>query len=404
MTETFRRSLSLLFTRRFGTFWFATLLSNIGTWSQQIAEPWLLLSLGASPFLVGLDSFAQGAPVFLLILVGGAMADQLDRRWLILRFQTAQMLGPILIVILILTRTIEPWVVIGVSLLVGITDALSMPAYQSIVPSIVRHEQIGTGIALNSTQFNLSRVLGPALAGIVIGAVGLAGAFAINALSYVPFILVALWILPRGQTGEQGFDRARLVRGFREIAAQPNLRAALATSFATALFCAPLFTFTPVIVRDVVDAGTAFLSLSAAAFGAGGLIGAVGLLGVEPNADRRPIASWSALAHAAVVTAAALAPSRAGLPVLLFLAGSAMTVSNASVNTYVQTRVPATLRGETVSLFMMATRGGGALGALATGALVHIAGVQHALLLDGLLALCAQWAIGGFWRRLPERA
>ena len=125
-SNAFAQSVQLLLTRRFGTFWFASLLSNIGTWAQQVAQPWLLLSLGASPFLLGLDSFAIGAPVLLLTLVGGALADGGDRRRIIVQFQSIQMLCPILLVGLLLTGTVQPWIVIVLSLIVGITDALSM--------------------------------------------------------------------------------------------------------------------------------------------------------------------------------------------------------------------------------------------------------------------------------------
>jgi len=134
----FGDSLRLLRTRRFGTFWFASLLSNIGTWAQQVAQPWLLLSIGASPFLVGVDAFALGAPVWLLTLAGGVLADRADRRRVITGFQSLQMLCPALIVLLLLFGHITPAMVIALSLVVGVTDALSMPSFQTIVPSIVK--------------------------------------------------------------------------------------------------------------------------------------------------------------------------------------------------------------------------------------------------------------------------
>src|ERR1700691_5333174 len=142
--STFRESISLLATRRFGTFWFASLLSSIGTRAQQVAEPWLLLSLGASSFLIGLDSFAMNAPVLLLTLVGGVLADRSDRRRVITLFQSIQMLCPAAIVVLLITGRVHPWMIIALSVVVGVTDALSMPSFQSIVPSIVTHEQIGS--------------------------------------------------------------------------------------------------------------------------------------------------------------------------------------------------------------------------------------------------------------------
>ena len=144
-------SLALLRTRRFGTFWFASLLSSIGTWAQQVAQPWLLLTLGASPVLIGLDAFAMSAPVWLLTLAGGYLADHADRRRVITGFQSVQMLCPLAIVALLLAGTIRPWMIIALSLVVGVTDALSMPSFSSIVPTIVERAQIGAGLALNAT-------------------------------------------------------------------------------------------------------------------------------------------------------------------------------------------------------------------------------------------------------------
>jgi MFS family permease len=218
--NTFRESMGLLTTRRFGTFWFASLLSNIGTWAQQVAQPWLLLSLGASSVLIGLDSFAMSAPVWVLTLAGGVLADRADRRRVITRFQSAQMLCPILIVALLLAGTVRPWIIIVLSLVVGITDALSMPSFSSIIPSIVEREQIGAGLALNSTQFNLSRIAGPALAGVLMASVGAIGCFVVSAVSYVPFIGVALFILPRGKTARSAsdpFDSRHPYAGIRNI-------------------------------------------------------------------------------------------------------------------------------------------------------------------------------------------
>ena len=191
--NSFGESLRLLRTRRFGTFCLASFLSNLGTWAQQVAEPWLLLSLGASSFLIGLDSFAMAAPVWILTLLGGVLADRADRRRVIATCQSIQALCPILLVVLLLAGTVQPWMVIALSLVVGFTDALSMPSFQSIVPSIVGHREIASALALNATQFNLSRILGPALAGILMASLGAVGCFALNAASYLPFIWVALW-------------------------------------------------------------------------------------------------------------------------------------------------------------------------------------------------------------------
>jgi predicted MFS family arabinose efflux permease len=405
--DSFRESLHLLLTRRFGTFCFASLLSNIGTWAQQVAQPWLLLSLGASPFLVGLDAFAMGAPVWLLTLVGGVLADRADRRLVISSFQSIQMLCPTLLVVLLLTGTVSPWMVISLSLVVGITDALSMPSFQSIVPSIVERDQIATGIALNSTQFNLSRILGPALAGVLMTSVGAVGCFAVSALSYLPFILVALWILPHGQAaraGRESFDHGHPFGGVREAARSPELRNALLTVLVTSTFCGPLITFCPVLVRDAFHGDVTHFSMAIGAFGVGGLLGAFGLLFVDSRRDRRVPTTWFAIGYAAIVIVVASSPWLVALPALLVLAGLFMTVSNTSANCLLQAAAPARIRGQTVSLYMLVMRGGLSVGSLLTGIGVHLLGIRDALLINGVVALVAQGLIGGYWLSQSTKA
>jgi MFS family permease len=397
---TFGESISLLWTRRFGTFWFASLLSNIGTWAQQVAQPWLLLSLGASSFLIGVDAFALSAPVLLLTLVGGVLADRADRRQVIAKFQSIQMLCPTLLVVLLLVGMVRPWMVIVLSLVVGITDALSMPSFQSIVPSIVERKQIASGLALNSTQFNLSRILGPAIAGILLVSVGAVGCFAVSAVSYVPFIVVALWILPRQAatpTADRPYDHHHLFANVLKIARVPYLRGALVTVFLTSLLCAQIVTFSPVLVKDAFHGDAGHFSIAVGAFGVGGLLGAIMLLFIDINHDRRRLTSWFAGAYGVVLGLVALNPWFWGLPALLVVAGIAMSVSNISANTLLQANTPSQLRGETVSLYMLAMRGGLSIGSLLTGVSVSLLGVRHALLINGALAVAAQVVVGREW-------
>ena len=289
----FAASLRLLFSRRFGTFFFATLLSNLRTWAQLIAEPWLLLNLGASAFLIGLDNFALTAPAFVLTLIGGVLADRGDRRRVIGVFQSIQMMCPTILVVLLLTGTVDPWMVIGLSAIVGITDALSMPAFQSIVPLLVSREQIGKGVALNSIQFNLSRVLGPAIAGALMTAAGAVACFAVSALSYIPFIGVALWAIPKRAsvpTDGPALDRKTLFVGAHIIARDPALRRPLITVLITSMFCAPLTGFVPVLVREAFHGDVTAFSTAVTVFGAGGVAGAVLLLGAHTDMHARLMA------------------------------------------------------------------------------------------------------------------
>ena len=403
VTATFRESLTLLRTRRFGVFWSASFLSNIGTWAQQVAEPWLLLSLGASSFLIGLDSFAMNAPVWLLTLLGGLLADRADKRRVITLFQSIQMLCPTLIVVLLLaTGRVHPYLIVALSLVVGVTDALSMPSYQSIVPSLVGREQIGRALALNSTQFNLSRIAGPAIAGVLMASVGAVACFALSAASYLPFIGVALWILPRAAAGRAraaGVDSPPLMSGMREILATPPLRGALLTVLGNSVLCGPLLTFIPVLVSTVLHGTAAEFSSAVGAFGVGGLLGAVAMLGVPKGQDRRRWSSRLATLYGVVLIGMALVPSFWAVPPLMVIAGVSLTVSNTSANALLLTAANPHLLGQTASLFMLAMRGGLALGSLLTGLSVDLLGASRALLLNGVLAVVAQLWIGRQWLR-----
>jgi len=300
---------------------------------------------------------------------------------------------------------IHPWMIIAFSLIVGLTDALSMPSFQSIVPSIVTREQVGRALALNSTQFNLSRIIGPAIAGVLISAIGITACFAVNAASYVPFVGVALWILPRRipqAPQKEALPLHRpLVQGVREIVHQPHLRGALLTVFTTGLFCAPLVTFSPVLVQAVFHGGSSHFSAALVAFGTGGLLGGAGLLGVPTEVDPRRLSSAFALALAAILVVTALNPWSLGLPALLFLAGASMTISNTAANTLVQSTAVPHLLGRSVSLYMLAIRGGSAIGALLTGMTIGRLGVQHALLLDGVVAAVAHAGLARNWLSAP---
>lgn len=395
-TTGWQQSIALLRSRRFGTFFFSSLLSNIGTWAQSVAQPWLLLSLGASPFLLGLDAFAMGAPIFALTLIGGLLADTRDRRRVIAGFQSLQMLCPILIIVLWEAHRLRPETIILLSLVVGITDALSMPSFQSIAPSIVQPDEVPTAIALNAVQFNLARIVGPAIAGVLMARVGAAGAFGVSALSYLPFILVALWILPSAGVRRAPAERLhwrRLTNTLRDITRQPRLRGALLTTLVTSVLLSPIVTFSPVLVKQVFHGTVSDFGTALTAFGIGGLAGAVGLAAVEARHDRQRISLVGAVLLAISVVVSALNTVAALAPIGFACAGVAMTVSHSAANTLLQSETPAPARGQSVALFMLCARGGGACGSLLSGWAVADWGVRSTLVANGLLALLAVVAL-----------
>ncbi|WP_200914638.1 MFS transporter [Bradyrhizobium viridifuturi] len=344
---------------------------------------------------------------FLLILAGGMLADNADRRWVVAKFQAIQMLCPVALVVLMLTHLIEPWMVIVLSLIVGITDALSMPSFQTIAPSLVRQDQIGSAIALNATQFNLSRILGPALGGLLIASVGAISCFVANAASYLPFIAVAIWILPPGSANpdpDRSLDRHQLLLGLRRIVASDYMRGALTTVLVTSTLCGPLIVFCPVLVKEILHGDSTQFSLAIGAFGIGGLLGAVVMLGVEPGRDKRQLSTAFAAAYGAMTAIAAVNPWTSVLPLLLVVAGFCMSISNTAANALLNAAAPARLRGRTISLYMLAMRGGLSFGGLLTGLSADLVGVRYALLANGIMAVTVQLILGRRWLHAGSEA
>lgn len=198
----------------------------------------------------------------------------------------------------------------------------------------------------------------------------------------------------------KGFEWHLLYVNVGEVLRQPLQRGALLTVFITGLLCAPLVIFCPVLVKEAFHGDVSHFSLAVSAFGAGGLIGAIGLLGVGEQQDRRSMSSGFAMAYGVAVVLAAWTRSPWGMPLLFVLAGTAMTVSNASANSLLQASASPQIRGQTVSLFMLAMRGGMALGGLLTGLSVSYLGIREALWINGALAVLLQFMVARLWLRV----
>ncbi len=387
--------------RDFAILWFGNLLSNIGAWIQQVAEPWLVLRLSSSPFLLGVDSFMGDAPVWLLVLVGGLLADRGDRRRTALLFQGLQAACPILVVALLVTGRLQVWMLLVLSLAVGITDALSGPSINSLAPSLVPEDDVPSAVALNSAQFNLSRVLGPLFAGLLMAAFGAVVCFAVNAASYAPYLL-AIYLLRIPARASS----LPLIAGAAASGAQPSIREAVATVtkdgqllralsivMLNSVFCMPTVTFMPVLVRDAFHLGSTEFGAALSAFGLGGLVGAAGVLALRTNRQRRLLSSLASLGLGALIAATARGQIFAEELALLFVIGGALVASNTASNSILQSSIDGRLRGRISSLYTLALRGGAPLGNLVTGVVVSHWGVRTALLVNGILAALCQTAL-----------
>jgi len=381
---------SLLKTKRYALFWISSLLSNIGTWMQQIAQPWIMLSISHSSFMVGLDSFALNAPGWILTLWGGALADRLDRKKIIILFQGIQFLAIILLVSLLALGLLKPWMIILISLSVGITDSLSMPSFQSIVPSLVSKEEIPQAISLNSIQFNLSRTLGPAIAGIVLTQFGALACFGANAISFIPFFLSVLWIYPsrgfKNNSDEATVQPSSVLAGVKDVFKKDGIRSQLITIFTTTLFCSPLITFCPVIIQEAFHGQVKDFGNTSTAFGLGGLLGAI-IAYFFASKFKLKTPKLLGIAMGVIVVGVSLNHSLPILFLLMLFGGVFLTMANTVANSNVQLNASDQMRGRYASLFQLSFRSGIALGGLITGIATSYFGISAALFINGALAI-----------------
>src|SRR3569832_586335 len=235
--------------RDYRLFWIGAFLSNVGTWMQAVAQGWLVLQLTNSPFWLGLDAFMATAPGFVLTLLGGVFADRIDRRRLLLYTQVVAGLAALTLAALVATSVVNRWMVLGFSFVTGCCMSLASPSYLALTYDLVGREDLANAIAMNSTQFQLSRVVGPALAGVAFRVFGLAGCFFANGLSFIA-VVAALWVVRPERPPNAAIHTARergafwrdLVEGFRYVRNRPRVSSLLLLSGVNSHNNTPYFT------------------------------------------------------------------------------------------------------------------------------------------------------------------
>ena len=366
--------------RRFLT---GVFVSNVGSWMQSTALGWLVIALTNSPALLGVVSAATTAPVLLLVLYAGVLADRVDRRRLLSGSQVAQGLCAGALALLTMIHVIAFWQIAVLALLAGSAQALGMPAFQAIVPALVGREAVGNAIALNSAQFNLSRVVGPMIAGVLIGLVGESTSFWLNALSFgaVVYVLTTIRIpseaaLPSVEQGLWG----RLTDGLVYVRRERVLLYLLVLAAVPTIFLLPYFTLLPVFARDVLEIGAPGLGLLTASMGTGALLGALAVAVLRPaGGDGRLMLGGLAVMCLGVV-AFALSTWVPFSCLALAIIGAAQQWYFNSANTLVQLLSPGRLRGRILSVYILTSFGVTPVGSLAAGALAQLVGAPVTLM------------------------
>ena len=356
----------------FRLFWTGNFISNIGSWMQNVAQGWLVLQLTNSPLWLGLVGFAQQVPALVFSLLGGVIADRASRRRLLMVTQTTMMLLAVLLAVLTHLHRITVQQIVLIAVLAGTTTALNAPTYQSAIRDLAPREDLLNAIALNSIQFNASRVLGPALAGFTIAGAGIAACFYLNALSYVPLLFVLARVrFPARAEREANSIGAEMAEGFRYVRENPTILLLVLLVGMISMFGMPYLVMMPAFAKDVLHVGARGLGYLVAASGVGAIVGGINLAMLKPHHRRGPVLLGAALTFFAAILLFCLSRQLLLSAFLLAVVGGAMVGAVATPLSLIQTLVPDQIRGRVLSMHLMAYLGFTPLGSLLVGALAE---------------------------------
>ncbi len=386
--------------RNFQLFFSGQLISLIGTWMQTVAQAWLVYRLTKSALLLGSVGFASQIPVFLIAPFGGITADRVNRQRLIIATQTAALILAGVLAALTLTEHVQVWHIFVLSALLGVVNAFDIPGRQAFLVDMVGKEDLMNAIALNSSMFNGARVIGPAIAGILVAKIGEGWCFAANSISYIAVIvglaLMHVHCAPRASTHSPIED---IIEGFRWVNQTKVIRALLLLIGMMSLVAMPYTVLMPIFADRILHGGARGLGILMGATGVGALFGALTL---AAKTGVKGLGRWVTISCASLgITLICFSFSTSfWLSVALLLpAGYSMMLQMACSNTLIQTMVPDQLRGRVMSVYSMMFMGMAPFGAFFGGALAHRIGAPITVATGGVACV-----LGAIWfaRVLPE--
>ncbi len=381
----------------FRSLWIATIVSNIGTWMQDVGSGWLMTSLSSSPSMVALVEAADSLPVMLLALPAGALADIVDRRRLLIAIQVYLLVVAGALGLMTWLEMTTAWVLVGFTFALGVGAAMMMPAWAAIVPDLVPAEEMPSAVALNSIAINVSRAVGPAIAGVLVAAVGPWLVFVINALSYIGILAVLLrWRREHHKStlpAERFLSAIRV--GMRFVMHTRALQIVLIRGSAFFVFAAATWSLFPLIVRKELGRGPEIYGLLLTCIGVGAVAGAVLLPRLRAKFSRDALVAGSTLLYALAALALAHVQNLALLAVAMLATGVAWIAILSALQVSAQLTLPAWVRARGLAAFVVIFMGGMALGSILWGQVATRVGIPTALT---IAALGAVLAIGLTWR------
>lgn len=400
------RAISALGHRNFRLFWIGQLISLTGTWMQTIGQDWLVLNLTHNSWLLGIVGSLQFLPILLFGLFGGVIADRFPKRTILICTQSFALLQALTLWLLIATGKIQFWHLLILAPLLGITNSLDMPTRQSFVVEMVGREDLPNAIALNSSIFNLARIIGPSLGGLLIAALGEGPLFLLNSISFIPVItglaLIDTRLLYRHSKPEKNESPSGTFRslhqGLSYIRRTPALLLVITTVGIVSLFGMNFNVVLPLFAANTLKVGPEGYGFISAAFGVGALLGALWLAWKNQQPSIAQILI-SALAFTIFEALFAISHWYILSLGLIAVVGFSMISFAARSNTTLQTVTPDHLRGRIMSVYLLVFNGSTPIGNLLTGGLAQMIGISFTLLACALISLLA--AIGGWIFRAP---
>jgi MFS family permease len=381
--------------------WIATIVSNVGSWMQDVGAGWLMTSLSASPSIVALVEAADSLPVMLLAMPAGALADIIDRRRLLIGVQTYLMLVAGALAVLTVFQLTTPWVLLGFVFALGVGTAIVMPAWSAIVPDLVRPDELQSAVALNSIGVNVSRAIGPAIAGVLVAAVGAWLVFLLNTLSYIGIIAVLLsW---RREHKKSTLPAERFVSairiGMRFVTHTRALQIVLIRGIAFFVFASATWALFPLIVRRELERGPEIYGLLLTCIGVGAVGGATLLPRLHAQFSRDALVAGASTLYAAALLMLAHVHSIALLAVAMLATGVAWIAILSSLQVAAQLTLPPWVRARGLAAFVVVFFGGMALGSVLWGQVATITGIPMALTIAAAgmtvaIALTWQYKLG----------
>jgi MFS family permease len=379
----------------------ADVVSDIGTFMQNVGAAWLMVSLGAGPIYVALTQTAASLPYFLLALPAGAAGDIVDRRKLVLFTESWMMAVALLLAILTFSGWMSPWLLLALTFALSAGDAFEAPTWRAILPELVSKDDLAAASALNGIEFNLARAVGPALAGVIIAAAGVASAFVANFFSFFGVLLVvAKWKRPIHQrTAPPETLTGATVAVLRYVRNSPAILTVLFRTSVVLFSSSALFALLPSVARSVSKTAVGY-GLLLGCFGVGAIAGALIMQAARARFSTEVIVSAGVMILGLVILATSVLHRLSTLAPVMLLGGAAWVVFISLINALVQNLAPDWVRARVLAIFMLVYQGSFALGSAAFGAVAQRAGVRAALVCAGLGTIGS--IVLAFFSRLPE--